>query len=99
MFTLQLDKAGLKHLGFTLRTPDGQSLLFKTMDQVMEFVSNIEPDQLAWHSLNCAMNWWESEEADPFWGEFSTSREVQFWDWARGEARTQTIRRGPRIWN
>ena len=99
MFTLQLDKAGLKHLGFTLRTPGGQSLLFKTMDEVMEFVSGLDPDQLAWHSLNCAMNWWESEEADSFWGEFSTSREVRFWDWARGEARTQTIRRGPRIWN
>lgn len=96
MFTLQLDRAGLKILGFTLRTPDGQSLLFQTMDQVMDFVSSIDPDQLAWHSLNCAMNFWDSEMADPFWGKFATAREVRFWDWAEGRAKTQTIRKARR---
>lgn len=91
MFILQLDRVGQKVLGFTLRTPDGQSLVLKTMNQVMEAVAHVDPDQLAWHSLNCAMNFWDSETALPFWGQFSTGREVRFWDWAEGKAKTQTI--------
>ena len=92
MFILQLDRVGQKVLGFTLRTPDGQSLVFKTMEQVMEVVAHVDPDQLAWHSLNCAMNFWDSDMSLPFWG-ISTGREVRFWDWVEGKAKTQAITR------
>lgn len=92
MFILQLDRVGHNRIaGFTLRTPDGAEL-FKTMEEVLERCQGVAPEEMAWSSLNCAMNWLII--AQP-WGEFETSRTVRFWDWAAGEVKTQEVRRSP----